>query len=154
MAETIRPLQAGDLADFAARCFPELPPEEVEERLRDDLAAEAGGEGVTLVTEEGGRVGVTAKLLCSGDTGWVFNVSAHPDCRGRGMVQRLLLDLAARAAARGLGRLAAHVREDNVRARRAYEKAGFRCVGQEGMRGAQLRYEMVLNARRSLEPSG
>ena len=144
MAEIIRPVQAGDLPDFGALCFPELPAEDAAERVRDDLAVEAAGEGVTLVAEEGGRVGATAKLLRSGDIGWVFNVSAHPDFRGRGIVQRLLDELAARAQAMGLRRLAAHVREDNLRARRAYEKAGFKCVGQEGMRGAQLRYERPL----------
>lgn len=144
MPEIIRPLRAGDLADFAALCFPELPAEDAGERLHDDLAAESSGEGVTLVAEEGGRAGATAKLLRSGDIGWVFNVSAHPEFRGRGIVQRLLNDLAVRARAMGLVRLAAHVREDNPRARRAYEKAGFKCVGQEGMRGAQLRYERPL----------
>ena len=144
MPLTIRPLCPGDLPDFAARCFPELPPEDAEERLRDDLAAEAAGEGITLVAAEDGRVGATAKLLRSGDIGWVFNVSAHPDFRGRGIVQRLLSDLAARARDMGLHRLAIDVREDNPRARRAYEKAGLKCVGQEGMRGAQLRYERLV----------
>jgi ribosomal protein S18 acetylase RimI-like enzyme len=153
MPETIRPLRADDVADFAALCFPELPAAEAEERLREDLAAEAAGEGVTLVAEEGGRAGATAKLLRSGETGWVFNVSAHPDFRGRGIVQRLLDELASRARGMGMTRLAAHVREDNLRARRAYEKAGFKCVGQEGMRGAQLRYERPLSDHRSPVPS-
>jgi RimJ/RimL family protein N-acetyltransferase len=44
----------------------------------------------------------------------------------------------------GIVRLRAHVRADNRRARRAYEKAGFRSVGQDGMRGEQLRYELVI----------
>lgn len=144
MSQIIRPLRSTDLADFAARCFPELSAEDAEERLRDDLAAEVAGEGVTLVADEDGRVGATAKLLRSGDIGWVFNVSAHPDFRSRGIVQSILGDLAVRARDMGLRRLAIHVREDNARARRAYEKAGFKYVGQEGMRGAQLRYERLI----------
>ena len=84
----------------------------------------------------------TSKLLKKDDSGWVFNVASHPDFRGRGIVQDLLADLARRARAMGMVRLLAHVRADNRRARRAYEKAGFRSVGQDGMRGEQLRYEI------------
>ena len=142
--ETIRLLRREDLDDLAALCFPELPLDEVRERVEEDLALQARGAGVTLVAAEGGRVGVTAKLLPGSDAGWVFNVSAHGDFRGRGILQRLLAALEDCAREMGLPRLAIHVREDNPRARRAYEKAGFKCVGSEGMHGAQLRYEKKL----------
>lgn len=141
MTATIRPLQPLDSADLHSRCFPDLSAAEVGERVRDDLEAQAAGEGVTLVAVEAGRVGATAKLLRQGNAGWVFNVLAHPELRGRGIVQAMLDRLADEARQMGLARLCIHVRADNLRARRAYEKAGFRLVGQDGMRGEQLRYE-------------
>lgn len=141
---TIRPMQRADLNDLASFCFPELPLDEVRERVEDDLAAMAQGEGATLVAEEAGRVGMTARLLPNGAVGWIFNVASHGDFRGRGILQLLLADMEKRGRDMGLARLAIHVREDNPRARRAYEKAGFKLVGSEGMHGAQLRYEKEL----------
>ena len=138
----IRPLQQADAADLAKNCFPDLPPEDVLDAVREDLALQEAGQGITLVAVADGRVGVHAKLRRKDDSGWVFNVASHPDFRGRGIVQDLLAELARRARATGIVRLLAHVRADNRRARRAYEKAGFRPVGQDGMRGEQLRYEM------------
>jgi len=142
VAIIIRPIQQDDAADLAKNCFPDLPPEDVLDAVREDLALQEAGQGITLVAVEGGRIGVHAKLLRKDDSGWVFNVASHSDFRGRGIVQDLLADLARRARAMGMVRLLAHVRADNRRARRAYEKAGFRSVGQDGMRGEQLRYEL------------
>jgi len=142
--ETIRPLKREDLDDLAVLCFPELPFEEVRERVEEELGVQARGEGVTLVAEEEGRVGVTARLVPSAEVGWLFNVSAHLDFRGRGILQRLLARMEELARERRLTCLAIHVREENTRARRAYEKAGFKLIGSEGMRGAQLRYEKKL----------
>ena len=142
MTSIIRPLQQADAADLAKNCFPDLPPEDVLDAVREDLALQKAGQGVTLVAIVDGRVGLHAKLLKKEDSGWIFNVASHPDFRGHGIVQELLADLARRARAMGIVRLLAHVRADNRRARRAYEKSGFRSVGQDGMRGEQLRYEL------------
>jgi ribosomal-protein-alanine N-acetyltransferase len=137
----IRPLEQTDAADLAKNVFADLPPEDVSDAVREDLALQEAGRGITLVAVEDGRVGLHAKLVKEGDSGWIFNVASHPEFRGRGIAQELLADLARRARAMGILRLLAHVRADNRRARRAYEKAGFRCVGQDGMRGEQMRYE-------------
>jgi ribosomal protein S18 acetylase RimI-like enzyme len=142
MTAIIRPLEQADAAGLAANCFPDLPPEDVLDAVREDLALQEAAQGITLVAIVEGRVGVHAKLLKKDDTGWVFNVASHEDFRGRGIVQDLLSELAGRAREMGMARLLAHVRADNRRARRAYEKAGFRLVGQDGMRGEQLRYEL------------
>lgn len=142
MTTIIRPLQQADAAGLARDCFPDLPPADVLDAVREDLALQEAGQGVTLVAIADGRAGLHAKLLKKEDSGWIFNVASHPDFRGRGIVQDLLADLARRARAMGIVRLLAHVRADNRRARRAYEKAGFRSVGQDGMRGEQLRYEL------------
>ena len=142
MTAIIRPLEQADAAGLAANCFPDLPPADVLDAVREDLALQEAGQGITLVAIADGRVGLHAKLLKKDDSGWIFNVASHPDFRGRGIVQDLIADLARRARAIGIVRLLAHVRADNRRARRAYEKAGFRPVGQDGMRGEQLRYEL------------
>jgi ribosomal protein S18 acetylase RimI-like enzyme len=142
MAVIIRTLEQADAGSLASNCFPDLPQEDVLESVREDLALQEAGRGITLVAVAEGRVGVHAKLLKKDDSGWVFNVASHADFRGRGIVQDLLSDMARRARAMGMVRLLAHVRADNRRARRAYEKAGFRPVGQDGMRGEQLRYEL------------
>jgi ribosomal-protein-alanine N-acetyltransferase len=139
---TIRPLQPADAADLAKYCFPDLPSEDVLEAVREDLALQQAGQGFTLVAVEDGRVGLHAKLLKKEDCGWIFNVASQPEFRGRGIAQELFAELARRARAMGIVRLLAHVRADNRRARRAYEKAGFRSVAQDGMRGEQLRYEL------------
>ncbi|MGO8702981.1 MAG: GNAT family N-acetyltransferase [Candidatus Brocadiia bacterium] len=142
MTTIIRPLHQADADDLAKNCFPDLPLDDVLDAVREDLALQEAGQGITLVAVEDGRVGVHVKLLKKDDSGWVFNVASHPDFRGRGIVQDVLAELARRARAMGTVRLLAHVRADNRRARRAYEKAGFRPVGQDGMRGEQLRYEL------------
>jgi len=145
----IRPLSLADAPQVQSNCFPELPLDEVEERVKEDLALQEKGEGLTLVAVEDGRIGVHAKMLKHEQVGWIFDVASHPDFRGRGILQRLMEDLARRAERMGITRLAIHVRADNLRARRAYEKACFRRVGQDGMRGDQLRYERRLAANRS-----
>ena len=75
---TIRPLQQADAVDLAANCFPDLPPDEVLERVREDLALREKGEGITLVAVEAGRVGVHVKLLKSRPDAGTWPASA-PD---------------------------------------------------------------------------
>ena len=140
----IRPLREEDCAALPAACFPETPADDVAARLADELAAQAAGEGLTLVAEEGGRVGAAMTLQVRGGGAWVHNVAAHPDFRGRGIIQRMFKRLLKEARARGLTRLSLHVRRDNLPAVRAYERAGFRYAGEDGMRGEQLRYERRL----------
>lgn len=141
-ATSIRPLSLDDVESVAAHCFPELPIEDVQERVVEDVRLTGARLGLTLVAEEAGRVGAFIKMLKRGDSGWLFDISAHPDFRGRGIIQRMIAQLAEAGAKMGIVRLFAHVRADNLRARRAYEKAGMKFAGQDGMRGEQLRYEL------------
>jgi ribosomal-protein-alanine N-acetyltransferase len=138
VALLIRPAVASDAEQIRANCFPDAGPDEIADGFAGD------SEGLAFVAEEDGRIGAHALLIPSGPTGWLVNIAAHPDFRGRGIVQKLLDEIALEAAKLGLAKLCIHVREDNPAARKAYEKAGFRCVGQDGMRGAQLRYERSL----------
>jgi ribosomal-protein-alanine N-acetyltransferase len=138
VALVIRPADDADAERILADCFPDSAPDEIADGFTDDA------ERFALVAEAEGRIAAHAALLRSGDTGWVANVAVNPEFRGRGIARQLLDRLAVHASEIGLSRLCIHVREDNLSARRAYEKAGFRCVGQDGMRGAQLRYERSL----------
>lgn len=140
----IRLLTQSDIDDIAENCFPELSRDEVIERVTEDIALQQKEEGFTLVAEVEKGIFATAKLLKRGEVGWVFNVVTHPSLRGKGIMQQLFSALAATAQEMGLKRLAIHVRADNTAARRAYEKAGFRYAGVDGMRGDQLHYEKPL----------
>ncbi|MBV2355523.1 GNAT family N-acetyltransferase [Streptomyces sp. J2-1] len=108
-----------------------LEPEWHAERTRERLAR--GGDGVDLVAERDGRV-----------VGWVswgpyrdgeattgdselYALYAEPDCVGTG-VGRTLLETVLRDWG-GRGRMLLWVVEGNTRARRFYERAGFRADG-------------------------
>ncbi|WP_147124177.1 GNAT family N-acetyltransferase [Shimia ponticola] len=56
-----------------------------------------------------------------------FNV--HPDAQGKGAAQALMRNLVAEARDRGVWQLELYVNEANARARRFYEKHGFRVAG-------------------------
>lgn len=141
---TIRNLCAGDIAEVARACFPASPPEEIEERLREELSLQERGRGLTLVAVDGDAVAGSVTLQVHGDVGWVHNVAVAPVCRGRRIARELLGELADRCRRQGMDRLALHVVRGNAAAIRAYERAGFRFADGAGMRGEQLRYERRL----------
>lgn len=140
----IRALLPEDVGAMARNCFPEDKPEEVAARLQDELSAQVSRRGLTLVAEAAGNVVATLSLQIHGNCGWVYNVAVHPVFRGRGIVGHLLSHLIEECHNRRVTRLALHVRRGNSAAIRAYERAGFRFTGEDGMRGEQLRYEKVL----------
>jgi GNAT superfamily N-acetyltransferase len=102
------------------------------ERRREYLAR-ADGAVVNLVAEDAG--GEIVGWACHGPyrEGEVLTADAelyaiyvHPDHLGRGAGRALLAELLTRCAAAGHGRLLLWVLKENVRARRFYERAGFR----------------------------
>ena len=60
----------------------------------------------------------------------VVGVYVNPDHRGRGAVDALLAAAAAWAADLGLDRISLDVHRDNLRAARAYRRAGFAPTGE------------------------
>jgi len=136
----IRPVCAGDAGQLARRCFPAMAVEEVEDQVRDDLAARQSGRGLTLVAEAAGTIAATMKMTLSGRDAWIHNVVVHSRFRGQGMAKRMLEEMAGHCARAGAGRILLHVRRDNLPAIHAYEKAGFRFLRVDGMRGDQLCY--------------
>jgi RimJ/RimL family protein N-acetyltransferase len=140
----IRPLRASDASDLAGFYPRGVFAGDLNLNIAEDLAAVEAGIGATLVAEAGGRVVATARVELVGSSAWLQNVVTHPWFRGRGIATGLVRGLVLFAARQGAGRFCAHVRSTNLPARRAYEKAGLRCVGADGMGGEQLRYEAAL----------
>ena len=64
------------------------------------------------------------------DQGELANICVAEDQLGSGLAQRLLEDVLARLEARGITQVFLEVRETNARARRFYERYGFREVGR------------------------
>jgi len=141
----IRTLCPGDLVEVARRCFPHERFDDALDRLRDELAAQAQGLGWTLVAETNGAPCGALRLERHRRTGWIHNLAVAEAYRGRGVAGRLLAEAEALCRRSGATALLLHVRRDNPAARRAYEKAGFRFVSTDGMRGDQLRYRKDLD---------
>ncbi len=90
----------------------------IEEGAVIELALEASGEAAPARLL--GFVSVHPR------TGYVDQLVVHPDHWGEGVASRLV----AAAAARSRGRLSLDVNEENERAVRFYEKAGFVATGR------------------------
>ncbi len=60
----------------------------------------------------------------------VMNVAVHPDCRRRGIAEKLIHTLVAELTSRGVRALTLEVRASNDPAINLYEKLGFQQVGR------------------------
>ncbi|MHB9857983.1 GNAT family N-acetyltransferase [Streptomyces sp. YIM S03343] len=106
------------------------------ERHRERLGR-AEGAGVDLVAESGGQV---VGWACHGpcrddDTGTgdaeLYAIYVAPDRLGTGAGRALLTECVRQSAAGGRARMFLWVVKENTRARRFYERAGFRADGAE-----------------------
>ena len=138
---TVRLLRAADAEALSADGFNETSVDDPAERVRDELAAQEAGTGLTLVAEVEGEVVATMRMTRHDPDGWIHNVAVLPGWRGRGIAGRLFEEMIERCRRVSVNRLLVHARRDNASAVRAYEKAGFRFAAADGMRGEQLRYE-------------
>ncbi|MEU3485712.1 GNAT family N-acetyltransferase [Streptomyces massasporeus] len=114
-----------------------LSVEEDAEWRRTHLA-QADGSVVNLVAEDTG--GEIVGWACHGpyrdgevrtEDAELYAIYVHPDQVGRGVGRALLAESVARCSAAGHGRLLLWVLKENDRARRFYERAGFRADGAE-----------------------
>ncbi|MEU6682400.1 GNAT family N-acetyltransferase [Streptomyces sp. NPDC046832] len=118
-------------------CLDGLSVEADAERRRTHLA-QSDGSVVNLVAEDagGGLVGWACHgpyrdgEVRTGDAE-LYALYVHPDQVGRGVGRALLTESVARCSAAGHGRLLLWVLKENDRARRFYERAGFRADGAE-----------------------
>ncbi|MER5832464.1 GNAT family N-acetyltransferase [Streptomyces sp. NPDC002130] len=134
-----------------------LSVEEDAERRRAHLS-QSDGSVVNLVAE--GTGGELVGWACHGPyregevltrDGELYALYVHPDQVGRGVGRALLAESVARCSAAGRGRLLLWVLKGNDRARRFYERAGFRADGAEepfevdGVAVPEVRYARPLN---------
>ncbi len=87
------------------------------------------GSAVALVEEVGQRDYAGSVVDHRG--GAVVGVYVRPEHRGRGVMEDVLDAVAGWLRDRGLPRARLTVHADNARARRLYEKAGFRATGRQ-----------------------
>lgn len=133
-----------------------LSVEEDAERRRTYLS-QGDGSVVNLVAEDaGGELGGWA---CHGPyrddevltaDAELYAIYVHPDQVGQGVGRALLTESVTRCTAAGHGRLLLWVLKENDRARRFYERAGFRADGAEepfevdGVAVPEVRYARTL----------
>ncbi len=130
---------------------------EADAELRREYLAQGDPGVVNLVAEDTG--GEIVGWACHGPyrEGEVLTVDAelyalyvHPDQMGQGVGRALLTESVARCSAAGHGRLLLWVLKENDRARRFYERAGFRADGAEepfevdGVAVPEVRYTRTL----------
>jgi ribosomal protein S18 acetylase RimI-like enzyme len=104
---------------------------------RQFVAVDGSGSWVgtlVVIVEKAGEVDFEGKTV-SEARGHVVGVYLRPEHRGRGVLQELFEAALGWIRERGLPQARLHVHADNIRARKAYEKAGFRATGN-GFRGA------------------
>lgn len=80
---------------------------------------------VYLVAREGDRVVAFGGMHVVWEDAHVTNVAVHPEYRGRGLGERMMHELIARAVFRGANRMTLEVRASNTTAQNLYRKLGF-----------------------------
>ncbi|MGW6644708.1 N-acetyltransferase family protein [Streptomyces iakyrus] len=133
-----------------------LSVEEDAERRRAFLS-QGDGSVVNLVAEDAG--GELVGWACHGpyregevrtEDAELYAIYVHPRHVGQGAGRALLTESVARCSAAGHGRLLLWVLKENDRARRFYERAGFRADGAEepfevdGVAVVEVRYARAL----------
>jgi [ribosomal protein S18]-alanine N-acetyltransferase len=80
---------------------------------------------VYLVAREGARVVSHGGMHVVWEDAHITNIAVLPEYRGRGLGERMMRELLARAHARGARRVTLEVRATNSPAQNLYEKLGF-----------------------------
>lgn len=103
------------------------------------------GAGVTFLLEDAGTPrGLVAGMHDAEDPGVVYLMAmwVHPALRGSGAADALVAEHLAWARGEGAWLARLDVMATNARARRLYERHGFRLTGQEKVREADGRVEL------------
>jgi ribosomal protein S18 acetylase RimI-like enzyme len=103
--------------------------------------------GLTLILEDAGRArGLVAGMHDAEDRGIVYLMAmwVHPALRGSGAADALVTEHLAWARSVGARLVRLGVMATNDRARRLYERHGFRLTGRETVRGADGRIELQM----------
>jgi ribosomal-protein-alanine N-acetyltransferase len=153
---TIRPMSEEDLpavSAIEAVTFPAPWPFEA-------LAFELGQNPFckAFVADDGGRVAGYAFLWVIYERAHLVNIAVHPERRGLGIGEALLLHVLRRARREGAEWIHLEVRADNTAAIGLYEKHGFVAVGRypryysDGSDALNMERELGLGEMKPLEP--
>lgn len=101
--------------------------DEAEWRMRGQRGASGHGVALAAITESGRWIGTMAGFVPDAETGAILvGVYVSPDFRGTRIgVTDALLSAVENWARTECDQLTLHVHEDNMRARKAYERRGF-----------------------------
>jgi len=113
--------------------------------------------GVTFILEANGEArGLVAGGRDKSDPSLVDLMAmwVHPDLRGTGAADALLSSVKTWAAEQGATCVRLNVVENNGRAKRCYERAGFRATGRQGVvaKTGDIEIEMICEASSSSLP--
>lgn len=89
-----------------------------------ELTENAYADYIVARTGDGAVVGYAGQWIVL-DEAHVTNIAVHQSHRGRGIGERLLLELMSRGSARGARRMTLEVRRSNLPAQQLYLKLGF-----------------------------
>lgn len=87
------------------------------------------GHVLFLVAVEGETVCGYCGIYLAADEGEITNVAVAPEYRRRGIAERLVTELLAQTADRGISQYILEVRKSNEAAKRLYAKLGFTACG-------------------------
>jgi ribosomal protein S18 acetylase RimI-like enzyme len=106
--------------------------------------------GVTFILENSqGARGIIAGGHDASDTAVIHLMAmwVHPEMRGSGAADALVAEVVAWARAEGANAVQLEVIESNHRARRFYERNGFRLTGRKGLRERDGAVELQMERR-------
>lgn len=80
---------------------------------------------IYLVAKDGEKVAAIGGMHVVWEDAHITNIAVHPLYRGRGLGERMMRELIARAQQRGARRMTLEVRASNTTAQNLYRKMGF-----------------------------
>ncbi|CAN5149719.1 hypothetical protein BH09ACT5_BH09ACT5_07730 [soil metagenome] len=98
-----------------------------------------------MIVERAGEKDFEGTVIQTSGAG-IVGVYLDPEFRGRGIIQQMFDAALYWARERGLPSLRLYVHADNLRAQRAYDKAGFRRTGTTFIGSVGLEVEMAREA--------
>ncbi|HEY5566505.1 MAG TPA: GNAT family N-acetyltransferase [Gammaproteobacteria bacterium] len=133
---------ANDPVTRAASFRSETIPPDVHRRWYDDSLR--GARTLYIAESNAIAIGLARLDTIDGETAEV-GLTLAADHRGRGHAARVLDALCKQAAAAGLRKLVARIRDDNIKSRVVFERAGFARRSTETVDGiGATRYELVV----------
>lgn len=123
---SIRPLTHADAPDLHRYCFPEEPPELVNEYVERALRFVERGQAAHLVAEADGHAVANAQLICWRKRAEIGSLVVSRPLRGQGIGTALIEALNKAAADLGVEEIEIGADKDNRSVIELYQRLGFR----------------------------